>query len=236
MTDDIESLLDEQIRYYEARAREYEDLYHRRGRYDRGEAFNARWREETSRLEAAVEAFAVSGGTFLELACGGGLWTRFLVEPADRLVAIDTSPTMLALNRARYGADHVEYVQADLWSWDPPNDERFDAIVMGFFVSHIPPERFVEFWERLRGWLVPRGRVFLCDDLAGPDRPRSGDAVADGPAFSSWRRLDDGRRFRIVKIFYSPESLTAELDRAGWEADLTTTGTEFVLGTATPRT
>jgi demethylmenaquinone methyltransferase/2-methoxy-6-polyprenyl-1,4-benzoquinol methylase len=235
MTDDLEPLLDEQIRYYEERAREYEDLYHRRGRYDRGELFNAHWREETSRLEAAIGAFASTGGSILELACGSGLWTRLLVGRAERLVAVDTSPTMIALNRGRYGADHVEYIEADLWSWDPPNDERFDAIVMGFFVSHIPPDRFVAFWDRLRGWLAPGGRVFLCDDLAGPDRPRSGDAVLDGPEFSSWRQLDDGRRFRIVKIFYLPESLAAELARAGWDADLTSTGTEFVLGTATPR-
>jgi demethylmenaquinone methyltransferase/2-methoxy-6-polyprenyl-1,4-benzoquinol methylase len=235
MSDEIDSLLGEQIRYYEERAREYEDLYHRRGRYDRGEAFNAHWREETSRLEAAVETFAAAGGSFLELACGSGLWTRLLVGPIRRLVALDASPTMLALNRARYGAEHVEYIQADLWSWEPPAGERFDAVVMGFFVSHIPPERFVEFWDRLRGWLAPTGRVFLCDDLAGPDRPRSGDTVVDGPAFSSWRKLDDGRRFRIVKIFYSPESLAAELARAGWDAELTTTGTEFVFGTATPR-
>ena len=48
------------------------------------------------------------------------------------------------------------------------------------------------------------------------------------------RRLDDGREFTIVKVFYAPADLEAALHEAGFAAaEVTTTGRFFVTGTAT---
>jgi len=68
---------------------------------------------------------------------------------------------------------------------------------------------------------------------SGP-RPASGAADHPMPADDrAIRRLDDGREFTIVKIFYSPAELTAALTDAGFSAvDVTPTGRFFVLGTA----
>jgi SAM-dependent methyltransferase len=229
-----DDLLAEQVEYYELRAAEYEDLYFRRGRHDLGHEGNARYRREAARMEAALVAFGASGDV-LELACGTGLWTRFLVETADRLTAVDAAPTMIELNRGRYGAPHVTYLQADIFAWEPPQGERYDAIVFGFFLSHVPPERFPMFWDRLRAWLAPGGRVFLMDDAAGPGRPHSGDVVTDGPEFAHRRTLDDGRRFTIVKRFFRPVELVEMLADLGWDAEVRSTGAEFLVGLATPR-
>ncbi len=227
-------LLAEQIRYYDERAREYEELYHRRGRHDLGPEGNARYRDETRVMEEALLAFEARGSV-LELACGTGLWTRFLVRTATRLLAIDASPTMIEVNRERYGAPNVEYLQSDLFTWEPSGDERFDAIVFGFFLSHVPPERFARFWDRLSGWLAPQGRVFFLDDVAGPQRPYSGQEVEDGPAYAHRRRLNDGREFTIVKRFWEPDELRSELEELGWSATVWTSGSEFLIGTASPQ-
>jgi demethylmenaquinone methyltransferase/2-methoxy-6-polyprenyl-1,4-benzoquinol methylase len=49
----------------------------------------------------------------------------------------------------------------------------------------------------------------------------------------SVRRLDDGREFEIVKVYYRPDELAAALEEAGFhDVEVTTTGRFFVLATA----
>lgn len=232
MSDEVDRLLAEQMRYYDDRAAEYEDLWFRRGRFDMGAAFNEAWFRETAIIEAAADAFDASGRV-LELACGTGLWTRRLAPRARQLIAVDSSPAVIELNRGRYGASNVTYVLADLFDWEP--DGRFDAAFTGFFVSHIPPDRWSTFWRRLAAWLEPGASAFIVDDVAGPRRPYSGEGVDDGPAFAHRRQLADGREYTIVKRFYEPAELVAELDEVGWDADIRTSGEHFQFGTARPR-
>ena len=159
MTSDIDGILREQSRYYEDRAPEYDDVWYRRGIYDLGPEANRRWFQETARLEAALDDFAPSG--VLELAAGTGLFTRHIAPHATRLIAIDAAASALAINRDRLGDDHIEYVQADLFEWEPPDGVRFDAIVFAFLISHVLPERFDEFWHRLAVARARRSRVLL---------------------------------------------------------------------------
>ena len=233
MTRDIDGILHEQGRYYEDRAPEYDDVWYRRGIYDMGPDANRHWFEETARLEAALDDFAPSGRV-LELAAGTGLFTRHIAPHATRLIAIDAAASALAINRDRLDDDHIEYVQADLFEWEPPDDVRFDAIVFAFLISHVLPERFDEFWRRLAGWLAPGGRVFFCDDLAGAEHRAStiGQDVPDGPDFVLRRHLTDGREYTIVKVYYAPDELEERLAGLGWHAEVRTTGREFFFGVA----
>lgn len=225
-------LVQEQIRYYEDRAPEYEDLWFRRGALDLGPGGNAAWFAETSAVEEAVDAFDASG-TVLEIACGSGILTRRLAPRASRLVAVDTSSAMLERNRSRFGRPTVEFVQADVFEWEP--GERFDAIVMGAFISHVPPDRFDRFWERLRSWLAPDGEVFLVDELPLPGAVPPEERVEGGPWYAHRRWLADGREYTVVKIFYEPNHLAAELNALGWDADLWTSRERFYFGTVRPR-
>jgi SAM-dependent methyltransferase len=231
---DVERIIQEQARYYEHRAPEYDDVWFRRGPYDLGPEGNRRWFEETAQLERAVDDLGATG-VVLELACGTGIFTRRLVHRARRLIAVDAAAAMLAINRERVADPRVEYIHGDLFEWDPPAGVRFDLIFFAFLISHIPPARFTEFWDRLRGWLASGGRVFFCDDVAGAEtRPSNpGEAVEDGPDFAHRRRLLDGREYTIVKVFHRPDGLTAALASLGWDADIRTTGPEFYYGVAT---
>ena len=49
------------------------------------------------------------------------------------------------------------------------------------------------------------------------------------------RKLNDGREFRIVKIFWEPRSLAARLETLGWSAALAQTPNYFIHGEARPR-
>jgi demethylmenaquinone methyltransferase/2-methoxy-6-polyprenyl-1,4-benzoquinol methylase len=226
-------LLDEQMRYYDDRAPEYQDLWFRRGRHDLGDEFNERWFRETAIVERAVDDVATTGAV-LEIGCGSGLWTRRLAPHASRYVAVDSSRNMLELNRARNDGPNVEFVLADAFDWQPPNDERFDLIFFGFFISHVPPEAFAGWWARIRSWLTPSGHAFIVDDTAGPDRPYSGDVVDDGPKHAHRRHLSDGREYTIVKVFYEPAELAVRLSELSWNAEIRGSGQHFLYGSARP--
>ena len=48
-------------------------------------------------------------------------------------------------------------------------------------------------------------------------------------------RLNDGREFSIVKVFYDPAELTIQLDALGWDAEVRATEEYFIYGAASRR-
>jgi SAM-dependent methyltransferase len=202
------SLLEEQKRYYAARAPEYDDWWYRRGRYELDPGALARWQADAAEAEAALEAFA-EGGTVLELAAGTGIWTRKLVGLAERVVAVDANAETLARNTS-----DAELVRADVFEWEP--GELFDLVFFSFWLSHVPEERLGELWSLVRTALAPGGRVFLVDSGTG-DTAHTG---TDQAAGEETRSLSDGRTFRIVKRRWAADELEERVRPLGFELDL----------------
>jgi trans-aconitate methyltransferase len=149
---EVDALLAEQAAYYRAVAPEYEDRYLR---------YVERSGEE---LVAALDDFRPSGDV-LELACGPGTWTRQLAEHARSVTCVDASPEMLAKAQRRVGTDGLRFECADIFDWRP--ERRYDVVFFGFWLSHVPPERFEDFWSLLADCLKPGGRVFCVDTATG---------------------------------------------------------------------
>jgi len=208
----VSDVLAEQKRYYAARAPEYDDWWYRRGRYTRDPEHERRWLLDVAELEEHLRVFAPRGDV-LELAAGTGIWTRRLVPSADRVVAVDANAETLALNTPA-----AELVVADIFSWEPP--QEFDIVFFSFWLSHVPEERFAEFWSFVRSALRPGGRVFLID--SGPP-----EAAGDGEL--QVRQLADGREFTIVKRFWQPAGLAERLAALGFDLDLALTGNGLFL-------
>lgn len=229
MSDDV--LLREQAEYYRARAAEYDEWFLRTGRYDRGAEHRAAWQAEVAVVEQALRE-QLTSGEVLELACGTGLWTRHLARSDRRVLAVDASPEVIEINRARVQSDRVEYVQADLFSWTPPAGQ-FDAVFFGFWLSHVPQERFEPFWSMVRTALKPNGRAFWVDSLF----EQASTARDHGPVDQSGvirRRLNDGREFRIVKMFYDPADLQQRLASLGFSGWVRSSGSFFHYGCVSP--
>lgn len=221
--------LQEQIEYYRARSGEYDEWVYRHGRYDHGPAANQQWFAEQAEVAAALAAFGPRGQV-LEFAGGTGFWTEKLRNLADTVTVVDASPEMLALNRARVGTDRVRQIQADIFQYRP--DRAYDIVFFGFWLSHVPPDRFVEFWNLVRASLAPGGRVFFVDSRFNQESTARDQRLDRPDDTTSLRRINDGREFRIVKIFYRPDDLTARLAALGWTAEVTTTASHFVYGWA----
>jgi SAM-dependent methyltransferase len=208
----MSEILAEQKRYYAERAPEYDDWWYRRGRYTRDPERERRWLVDVAELEERLQSFAPRGDV-LELAAGTGIWTRRLVPAADRVVAVDANAETLALNTPA-----AELVVADIFGWRPP--QQFDVVFFSFWLSHVPEERFAEFWALVRSALRPGGRVFLID--SGPP-----EVAGDGEL--QVRQLADGREFTIVKRFWQPDELAERVAGLGFELDLELTGNDLFL-------
>jgi demethylmenaquinone methyltransferase/2-methoxy-6-polyprenyl-1,4-benzoquinol methylase len=208
----VSDVLAEQKRYYAERAPEYDDWWYRRGRYTRDPERERRWLVDVAELEKRLQGFAPRGDV-LELAAGTGIWTRKLVPAADRVVAVDANAETLALN-----TQAAELVVADIFGWRPP--QQFDVVFFSFWLSHVPEERFAEFWALVRSALRPGGRVFLID--SGPP-----EVAGDGEL--QVRQLADGREFTIVKRFWQPDDLAERVAEFGFELDLELTGNDLFL-------
>lgn len=218
-------LLRQQIEYYRARAAEYDEWFYRRGRYDRGDDANWQWFYEAGLVREALRALGPVESV-LELACGTGIWTRELARLGRHVTAVDASRAVLEINRAKFQSDRVRYVQADLFAWEP--EREYDLVYFSFWLSHVPPELLDSFLAKVARATRRGGRVFLIDSRPDPTSTASNHAPPAQGDTTSVRRLNDGRVFTIVKVFYEREPLQERLARAGFDARVSTTERYFI--------
>jgi SAM-dependent methyltransferase len=205
--------LADQLAYYRARASECG-----------GGSIDAPGHDE---LQAAIESFSPTGDV-LELACGPGAWTERLLRTAASVTAVDAAPELL--NRACASVDdaaNVRFVEADVFSWRP--ERRYDAVCFGFWISHVPDDRFESFWAMVDEALTRDGEVFFFDDN---DRPNA--ELVYGPESQVvQRRLGDGRSFDVVKMPWEATALEDRLRRLGWDITVTPTAGPFYWAAGT---
>ncbi len=213
-------MLAEQVAYYRARAPEYSQTAI--PDFPTGELSRAR-----DAVIAELDDFGPSGHA-LELACGPGTWTPHLLSHADDLTAVDAAPEMLRIAAAKIRDRRVRFVQADLFSWQP--DRRYDVVFFGFWLSHVPLERFDEFWRLVDRCLKPAGRVAFVDDAY-----RTPEELIEGEHSTIIRRqLTDGTPFRAVKVPHTPSELEESLGRLGWDFTVRPLREPFFWGAGTP--
>lgn len=222
--------LQEMKEYYRARAGEYDEWFYRQGRYDRGSEVNARWFAEADEVFAALDACSLMGDV-LELAPGTGIWTQRLVRTANTVTAVDASPEMIEINRAKVSADSVSYVLADLFAWQP--ERVYDAVFFGFWLSHVPLERLDGFFSAVTTMLRPGGKVFFVDNCREPTSTAVDHQLPEQGSQIMVRTLNNGQNFQIVKNFYDPTDLATRCTRAGLDITIKQTATYFLYGYGT---
>jgi demethylmenaquinone methyltransferase/2-methoxy-6-polyprenyl-1,4-benzoquinol methylase len=214
---DEPGLIEEQIRYYRARAAEYDATS-----MPPEDPFGA----ELAEIRTWLRGLAPLGRT-LELAAGTGQWTGLLAGLADELVATDAAPEMLELNAEKTADRRVTYRVVDAFGLEPGAD--WDTVFFGFWLSHVPVARFDDFWAMLRRLLRPGGRVLFVDEA---DHGLWDEDWADREGQVVHRPLQDGSVYRAVKVLWNRDQLGERLRAAGWAVEVWRSG-PFYRGVAT---
>ena len=172
----MQALVAEQVAYYRAHAPDYDVAYLGRD-WDR-----------------CIEELPIAGDV-LELACGTGHGTPLLAARARSVTALDAAPEALALARRRVQGPPVEFIEADVFAWEP--SRRFDTVFFAFWLTHVPPTRFAAFWSMVgRPWPRVGGsassttatRNGPANDSCRTRRPRRSGARFATAASTEWSR------------------------------------------------
>ncbi|MBH27264.1 MAG: SAM-dependent methyltransferase [Chloroflexi bacterium] len=97
----------------------------------------------------------------LELGCGSGKNTEWLITKADKLIGIDFSSRMLELARKKISSKNVSFICADLNEKWPVNNNSFDLATINLTLEHIKilDHIFNSLFVKLR----KGGKCFVCE-------------------------------------------------------------------------
>ncbi len=156
-------------------------------------------------------AEVLRGHTVLELACGTGYWTRIIAGVADKVVATDINPEMIAMATLRaLPADKVTLRVADAYAL-PDDIGDFTAIFIGFWWSHVKREQQEKFLAQLKAKVGKDIFIVLLDDAYVEG---SSETVArtdlEGNTYQI-KVAPDNERYEIPKTYPSDSALRKKL-------------------------
>ena len=189
-------------RYYEARAAEYDRVYLKPER-----------QADLRDIERWLENLLVDE-TVLEIACGTGHWTQFIAAVAAHVVGVDSAAQTLAIARQRLALDKVELLRCDAYCL-PAQLGQFTAAFAGFWFSHVPKSRRLEFLRGVQARLQQGRTLVMLDNryVAASSSPLSRTDAA-GNTYQQ-RLLDDGSRHEVLKNFPSQAELLSWFESLG---------------------
>jgi ubiquinone/menaquinone biosynthesis C-methylase UbiE len=133
-----------------------------------GESYNE-WAEQydnnnnkTRDLEAVALTIALANihfNTCLEIGCGTGKNTVWLLTKAKEIMAVDLSEEMLAKAKQKIASENVIFLQADiLQSWDFVKKE-FDIVIFSLVLEHIESLDFI--FNEAQKSVAPGGYIYI---------------------------------------------------------------------------
>ena len=97
----------------------------------------------------------------LELGCGSGKNTEWLITKADKLIGIDFSSRMLELARKKISSKNVSFICADLNEKWPVNNNSFDLATINLTLEHI--KILDHIFNSMFMKLTKGGKCFVCE-------------------------------------------------------------------------
>jgi cyclopropane fatty-acyl-phospholipid synthase-like methyltransferase len=166
------------------------------------------WHRE---LAVAIQEY-LAGRRVLELACGPGRWTRFLVRTAEYLLATDCSPRALSrvegVTRFEQDLHAGRFDVATLDAYRPDEAPgEFDAALVVNWFQHMPTARHAEFIARLHQKIGAGGRVMLAINHLSPASRGRLIRKSNEIDWFEPRETFDGRPVEIIDNFFSESDL-----------------------------
>lgn len=118
--------------------------------------------------ELALQGLAIAPNTsILDVCCGSGQATQFLVKYSQNVTGLDASP--LSLQRARQNVPEANYVEAFAEKM-PFADNQFDIVHTSAALHEMQPQQLREIIQEVYRVLKPGG-VFTLVDFHSPTNP-----------------------------------------------------------------
>jgi 2-polyprenyl-3-methyl-5-hydroxy-6-metoxy-1,4-benzoquinol methylase len=155
------------------------------------------------------EVSGLTPGTALDAGCGAGAEAVWLATRGWQVTGADVAPAALARAAARSAdagvAEHVQWVQADLSTWEP--DTRYDLVTTHYAHPAMPQ---LEFYVRTASWVAPGGTLLIVGHLHQ-------EATADGHAHRNHPGHGHDCDVPPAAAAATAATITARLDPAQWE-------------------
>lgn len=169
---------------------------------------------------AIMLASVVPGSRVLDIGCGSGSFAVECAKKGAAVTAVDSSPQMLAILRARLRQarleDRVRVVECGSASVGVMlKDEKFDLVVMSMMLGELSPIVRAKTVECAAGLLSAGGTVIVCDEL-WPETP----LLSAIYHFLFWMFFIPN--FILTRTLITPvKGLGRDLGRAGLEVEKT---------------
>lgn len=232
------TILDQNTSTYDAIGEDYTEVLSR-------PYYDNELRKGFELLERSVRQLTTTGVArvirALDIGCGVGQYTRFLLEQGLEVVAVDSSRSMLAATLAAAGDHNARLSCGHL---DAASLEKIDGpfelvVALGSVVNHLSDwDHFLQQCARL---LAPRGHLVLSMDhlsilegaawalyttiLRKPDRPGAlSTRTQDGPrvspsTFVEWPLYLNHQRYSVFLQYRSLKHVTKVLRECGLRGD-----------------
>ncbi|WP_020531960.1 class I SAM-dependent methyltransferase [Flexithrix dorotheae] len=96
----------------------------------------------------------------LEVGCGTGKNTVWLISKTDKIVAVDFSEKMLSVAKDKIQSEKVTFIQADITKeWSFVNNGKFDLTIFSLILEHV--EDLEQIFEKLNQVVAEMGYVYI---------------------------------------------------------------------------
>jgi ubiquinone/menaquinone biosynthesis C-methylase UbiE len=118
--------------------------------------------------QLALEGLTIESDTqILDLCCGSGQTTKFLVQRSQHVIGLDASP--LSIGRAKQNVPQAEYIEAFAEKM-PLSDNTFDIVHTSAAMHEMEPQQLRQILQEVHRVLKPDG-VFTMVDFHQPTNP-----------------------------------------------------------------
>jgi len=210
-------------RYYEERAREYDEIYAGGGPASISDP--ELYVRETEAVARLIPQHV--GARHIDLACGTGYWLAHYHHKCTHITLVDQSRAVLAECRKKIDNCNVkcliEILHADLFHCPLPLN-GYDSALAGFIISHFDEIEEEQFFGLLKDIIKPGGRFVILDSSWTEERARARDKKG-----LQTRTLSDGREFAILKKYFDRNDFAGLGQRYGAEMEVLFEGRAFIL-------
>jgi SAM-dependent methyltransferase len=182
------------VSYYQARAKEYEQIYSKPER------------QEDLVLAGKILQEIFINKKVIEIACGTGYWTEKIAATAASIVATDINASVIDIAQTKiYSPAKVIFQVADLY--DLKNSAKYESLFGGFIWSHIKLEDLPGFIDSVNGLTEKGGTIVFMDNkfVEGSNIPISY-KDEKGNTFQA-RKLENGTSHQVLKNFPSEKQV-----------------------------